>query len=187
MDDRGLIAAARCGDTAAFEKLVGAYTKKVYNYALRLTNDADRADDLCQEAFIKAFLAIRSFDEQSAFSTWIYRIVHNAFIDSIRKAAPGSGRHDETLDDRAADIGELSAQRFHDRLRQRENADWLTQGLARLPEPFRSVVILRDIQGFSYEEIAAITDASVGTVKSRLSRAREQLRHILSSIDPDHE
>ncbi len=187
MDDRVLIAAARRGDTPAFEKLISAYTKKVYNYALRLTNDAGRAEDLCQEAFVKAFVGIRSFNEKAAFSTWIYRIVHNTFIDSTRKAVPGSGRYDETLDDQGADIQEISSQRFYDHLRQIENSNWLTQGLVRLPEPFRSVVILRDIQDLSYEEIAAITNASVGTVKSRLSRGREQLRHILSSIDPDHE
>ena len=187
MDDRVLIAAARRGDTPAFEKLISAYTKKIYNYALRLTNDATLAEDLCQETFIKAFLGIQSFKEKAAFSTWIYRIAYNTFLDSARKAVPGSGKYDDALDDHGADVQEISSQRFCDQLRQTENADWLTKGLARLPEPFRSVVILRDIQDLSYEEIAAMTDTSTGTVKSRLSRGREHLRHILISIDPDHQ
>ncbi len=135
----------------------------------------------------RRFSVFISFKEEAAFSTWIYRIAYNTFLDSVRKAVPGSGKYDDALDDQEADIQEISSQRFHDHLRHIENANWLTQGLARLPEPFRSVVILRDVQDLSYEEIAAITDTSVGTVKSRLSRGREQLRYILSAIDPDHE
>ena len=183
MDNEILIREARKGDKAAFEKLVQLYQKKIYNYALRLTYDADLSQDLCQEAFIKAFIAIRSFRGTSSFATWIYRILHNTFLDYCRKEAYRYGQHKTDLDDRSAGLQEVEIKRFYERIRHAESSDWLAKGLVQLPVPFRSILILRDIQGLSYEEIAEITNTSEGTVKSRLNRAREQLRRILSLID----
>jgi RNA polymerase sigma-70 factor (ECF subfamily) len=182
MDDGFLIREAQKGDRTAFDKLIGLYQRKVYNYSLRITNDPDLSEDLCQEAFLKAYLGIRSFRGQSAFSTWLYRIVYNTFLDHYRKEGHRLVQH-ESMDDDVPVLAESDIQTFFDRLHQTENSDWIVKGLIQLPFQTRTLLILRDIQGFSYQEIAEITNASVGTVKSRLNRARELLRKILSSSD----
>jgi RNA polymerase sigma-70 factor, ECF subfamily len=182
MDDRFLIREAQKGDRSAFDKLIGLYQKKVYNYSLRITNDPDLSEDLCQEAFLKAFLGLRSFRGQSAFTTWLYRIVYNTFLDHYRKEGHRSHQH-RSMDDDGRDLAENDVQLFYDRLNQTESGDWITKGLVQLPFMSRTLLLLRDIQGFSYQEIAEITDSSIGTVKSRLNRARELLRKILSSTD----
>ena len=183
MDDDVLIREAQKGDRTAFDKLIGLYQKKVYNYSLRITHDPDLSEDLCQEAFLKAFIGIRSFRGHSAFSTWLYRIVYNTFLDHYRKKEHRSGQYKTTLDGDEADLHEADIQLFYDRIRQAESSDWLAKGLVQIPFLSRALIILRDVQGFSYEDIAEITDVPVGTVKSRLNRAREQLRKILSSDD----
>ncbi len=183
MDDGFLISEAQKGDRTAFDKLLGLYQKKVYNYSLRITNDADLSEDLCQEAFLKAFLGISSFRGQSAFSTWLYRIVYNTFLDHYRKEGHRSGQH-QAMEDDAPDLVETNIQLFHDRISQAESTDWIARGLIQLPFQTRTLLILREIQGFSYHEISEITNSSVGTVKSRLNRARELLRRILSATDP---
>lgn len=181
MNDDALIREAQRGDPNAFAKLIRLYQKKIYNFALRLSRDRDLSQDLCQEAFLKAFLNIRTFKGNASFSTWIYRIVHNTFLDHYRKEALAHQSWDAENDVEGSD--EMSLGQFREQLKQVEYNDWLTKGLLRLPFPFRSVLVLRDIQGFSYEEIAEITDSSVGTVKSRLNRARERLRKILLSME----
>jgi len=181
MDDDALIREAQKGDRAAFDKLIGLYQKKVYNYSLRITHDPDLSEDLCQEAFLKAFIGIRSFRGHSAFSTWLYRIIYNTFLDHYRKREYRSRQYKTTLDGDEADLHEADIQLFYDRIRQTESSDWLAKGLVRIPFLSRTLIILRDVQGFSYEDIAEITDVPVGTVKSRLNRAREQFRKILSS------
>lgn len=178
-DEAELARAARAGDRAAFERLISMYQGKAWGYALRQTGDPDLAEDICQEAMLKAFLAIGSYDDRWAFSTWLFKVIHNTFIDHLRRrgarvaevAMPEEGEPPEAADD--------AVRRFHERMRAMDRDDWLLKGVARLPPDLRTLVILRDLQGFSYEEIAGITGLAMGTLKSRLNRARRELRGYL--------
>ncbi len=171
------------GDDAAFDRLVEHCSSRVYNLAFRLVGNADDAQDLAQEAFLRVYHALPRFKGEAAFTTWLYRIVVNVCQDELkrrpRRPAPFS-----TLD------GEDEGPSFSDRLTsgdtaeeavlQRERTQMLQQSIARLPEAFRLVLVLYDVQGFSYLEIADILKMNVGTVKSRLNRARNLLRERLA-------
>ena len=180
--ERTWIAAARRGDVDAFNQLVRMYEGRVYNLACRMLGDRDAAADIAQETFISAYRSIGRFRD-GAFGAWLLRIATNACYDALRamKRRPstsfdamieatddGPGREfandDTPLDERVL-TQELSAE--------------IQAGLLALPDDQRAVVILADIQGYAYEEIAAITDAQLGTVKSRLSRGRAKLRDYL--------
>ncbi len=173
MDDKQLFAKARNGDMTAFEQLVMLYQSKVYNLAHKLTGNYDDASDAAQEAFIKLYKSLGSFKEQSSISTWIYRITYNVCIDRLRQ----NKRHmvaeaDETVADRSPTpddvvIANDDRRRIHEAIR-------------RLPEEYRAAVVLRDVNGHSYDEVAAILGCSLGTVKSRISRGRGLLKEYLS-------
>ena len=184
MDETVFIAEAKKGDKTAFEKLVFKYQQKVYNYALRMTGDPTLSEDICQESLIKAYCSITSFRGDSSFSTWLYRIVYNTCHDYWRKEGVTSGMKvyssEDNIDEIKSDLSDTALRLFYDRLRQEEIQDWIAKLITQLSPEFRAILILRDIQGFSYQEIAEIVDASIGTVKSRLNRARNQLRAILS-------
>ena len=185
MDETVFIQEAKKGDKTAFEKLVFKYQQKVYNYALRMTGDPTQSEDICQEALIKAYCSIASFRGDSSFSTWLYRIVYNTWQDHWRKEGRSSEMKvyfSEDADEIKSDLTDAASRLFYDRLRQEEIQDWIAKLITQLPQEFRTILILRDIQGFSYQEIAEIVDASIGTVKSRLNRARNQLRTILSGF-----
>jgi RNA polymerase sigma-70 factor (ECF subfamily) len=183
-DEETLLQAARDGDAAAFEQLIEPYQGKAYGFALRQTGDPHLAQDLCQEALIKAYVALPGFDGRAAFSTWLFRILYTTFIDHTRKrrARVPEEPFPEVGEPPAADAAALD--RFHERLRRSERQEWLLAGIARLPGDSRSLVVLRDLQGFSYREIADITGMPVGTVKWRLNRARGLLRGFLSEEGP---
>ncbi|MBI5756318.1 MAG: sigma-70 family RNA polymerase sigma factor [Nitrospirae bacterium] len=184
MDETILIEEAKKGDKTAFEKLISKYQQKVYNYSLRMTGDPALSEDICQEALIKAYFSITSFRGDSSFSTWLYRIIYNTCKDHWRKEGRSSGMKvcfsEDDADEIKSVLTEAASRLFYDRLRQEELQDWIANLITQLPPEFRTILILRDIQGFSFQEIAEIADASIGTVKSRLNRARNQLRAILS-------
>lgn len=184
MDETVFIEEAKKGDKTAFEKVIFKYQQKVYNYALRMTGDPTLSEDISQEALIKAYRSINSFRGDSTFSTWLYRIVYNTCLDYWRKEGNSAGMKvyfsEDDEDEIESDLTDTALSLFYDRLRQEEIQDLITKLIAQLPPEFRTILILRDIQGFSYHEIAEIVDTSIGTVKSRLNRARNQLRTILS-------
>ena len=178
------IHAAAQGNTVAFEKLIMLYEKKIYNICLRLLNKPDDAYDATQEVCIKIWKQLKNFRGESKFSTWIYRIATNTCLDLLRQQ---KRRQEEILlliDDetkgeeintcRILDWEDLSTQ-----LLEKEGMDILWQAIGALKEEHRIIIILRDIEGYSYEEIATALDLSIGTVKSRLSRARMGLKKIL--------
>ncbi|MFQ5509595.1 MAG: RNA polymerase sigma factor [Leptospirillia bacterium] len=170
------------GDAEAFESLIAPYLKRAYGYAMRLCGDPHLSEDLCQDAFIKAFRKVDSFAGNSAFSTWLFRILHTTFLDHVkrRRVAEAPLGDDGEPPEAAVD----AVARFQEQTRKTEREEWLAEGIARLPPEFATMVVLRDIQGFSYREIADITGEPVGTVKSRLARGRERLRQILvTSMD----
>jgi RNA polymerase sigma-70 factor, ECF subfamily len=183
-EEEALLRAARAGDPDAFERLVEPYQRKAYAFALRHAGDPDLAQDVCQEALIKAYLALPGFDGRAAFSTWLFRIIYNAFIDHARRRRARAPEEPFPEAGEPPEAGEEAVIRFFERLRQEQRDAWLQTGLTRLPPELRSLVLLRDLQGFSYAEIADITGAPVGTVKWRLNRARRLLRGYLSEKGP---
>jgi len=185
--EEALVARARSGNIAAFEQIVTAYEKRVYNLALRMMGNPDDASDVAQEAFLRVYSSLRSFRGDSSFSTWIYRIVSNICLDELRKRNRQRLAYlDEPVE---SEDGEMSKQvpdpspGPDDVLQQTETRECIQRGIASLHEDHRVIVVLRDIQGLSYEEIAEILGISLGTVKSRLNRARTALKERLQRAE----
>ncbi|MBR2852240.1 MAG: sigma-70 family RNA polymerase sigma factor, partial [Anaerotignum sp.] len=179
------------GDMLAFEELILKHEKIVYNVALRMMNHSEDAKDISQEVFLKAYRSLGNFDERSQFSTWLYRITHNTCIDEMRKR---KGKQSYSLEEeleneegsmqrQIADEGDTPEESL---LREEQKSEIL-QALDTLSEEHKAAVILRDVKGLSYEEIAEILELSLGTVKSRISRARNQLKKEILKIREQNE
>ena len=185
-EERGLIERCKRGDMAAFNDLVRRYEKQVYNFAYRLTGNYDDANDVAQDAFLRVFNAIGSFRGDASFSTWLFRITTNVFLDERKRAKS----HPQTSLDEYLELDESSvARQIEDPaptpaavLEESERAQILQKAIGGLPGYQRSMVILYHGQQKSYEEIAEIMDLPIGTVKSRLNRARLALKEKLSGI-----
>jgi len=179
--DAYLVSRALEGELPAFEKLVSRYQNKILGYAARMLNDHEEAEDVTQEVFIKAYRSLDSFRGDSSFSTWIYRITTNLCIDKMRskKRRPQQAYsldvpfdNDESKGGREiADYsGEPGKAIERDELRRR-----VREVMAEMPEKMRTILIMCDMQGMAYEEIAKFLDCPIGTVKSRLFHARADL------------
>lgn len=182
-----LIEKAKNGDIEAFESLIRQSEKIVYNIAYRMLNNSEDVKDISQEVFIKVYKNLKNFDEKSAFSTWIYRIAVNTCIDEIRKR---KGKQtisiEEELQQEDGAIKKqipVQAETPEEDYIKKEQKEELLSAVEELSQTHKTVLTLRDLEGFSYAEIAEITETSVGTVKSRLSRAREQLKNILELLE----
>ena len=166
------------GDINAYEQLVTQYEKSVYNLALRMTDNPEDAADMAQEAFIKAYNSLSSFRGDSKFSVWLYRIVSNVCLDFLRKQSRRPSVSLSVEDDDGEDVqldvpdDSMSPELQLERKLTRES---VREGLKQLPEDYRQILLLRELQGLSYDEIAETLDIGVGTVKSRIFRAREKL------------
>ena len=172
--------AAQRGDVVAFNQLVLQYQGVVYNVALRTLGNAEDAADVSQEAFISAFRAIRDF-RGGSFKSWLLRITVNGCYDLLRRRQrrPTSSL-DELTDESDGDVGPPDRALGPEAAALgAETAHVIEEALATLPEDQRALVVLCDVQGLSYEEAAEVTDVALGTVKSRLSRARARLRDYL--------
>jgi RNA polymerase sigma-70 factor, ECF subfamily len=175
MEEKQLVRLAQEGSPAAFEELVAKYQTKVFSMALSFTRNREAADDLAQEIFLKAYLALPRFHGKSEFGTWLYRISINHIRDFLRK----KGRAKEISLDDVPEISfsDREQAKKADQERETEARRTLVQTFVRsLPEKYRVIVTLRDIQGLAYEEISRILKLSPGTVDSRLHRARRMLR-----------
>jgi len=176
--EAAVINAVLDGDVNAYEYLVKAYEKNVYNLALRMVGNSEDAYDMSQEAFIKAYNSLHSFRGDSKFSVWLYRIVSNVCLDYLRarnrKATVSLSVENDDGEDVELDIADeaSSPQALLDRSLTR---DAVRRGLQALPPDHREILLLREIQGLSYEEIADTLELEVGTVKSRIFRARKKL------------
>ena len=180
MTEKELIQAARKGDDSAFEELVRAYEKRVYHLALRMCGNADDAYEIAQEAFLGAWKGMRFFRGDSSFSTWIYRLTSNAAIDFLRRQRRQGGGDNVSLDDEDTFLEVAdTAPSPHQRAEGMELRQALAKGLLSLSAEHRQVLLLRELQGLTYEEIAASLDLDLGTVKSRIARGREKLRKYL--------
>lgn len=180
MNEDEAIARSKQGDTAAFNELVAAYQSHLFNTAFRLLGDGDAAADACQDAFISAYQGIRGY-RGGSFKGWLLRIVTNACYDQLRrkKRRPTASLDALFVEDEEPDAIPGMPEGPEDTVLRRELRSQIQQGLLTLPVEQRVVIVLSDVQGLSYEEIAEATGVSVGTVKSRLSRAREHMREYL--------
>ncbi len=177
-DDDQRIAKARAGDTLAFNQLVLAYQDLAFNVALRLVGDGDTAADVTQDAFFSAYRHLDQF-KGGSFRSWLLRIVTNASYDVLRSRQHRRGQSlDDLIEDTAFDPPDPGELPEAVTLR-REFAEHIQAGLDRLPLDQRAVLIMYDIHGLSYDEIGAALQINLGTVKSRLSRARGRLRDYL--------
>lgn len=178
-----LIDKAKQGNITAFEKLIISHEKTVYNVAYRMFNNEEDAKDISQEVFIKFYKSLNKFDGTSKISTWIHRITVNTCIDELRKR---KGKEASSIDDVISmDEGDLKKQYQNnsktpeEKLISKEDTETLKEAINLLSENHKTLIVLRDIQGLSYLEIAEITGNSLGTIKSRLARARVQLKNII--------
>ena len=170
--------------TAVFEEDALPYLDQIYRTALRMTRNPTDAEDLVQETFVRAFSAFRSYRQGTNLRAWLFRILRNTYINSYRKAqrTPFTGSADELTDGQLLDIESregVGARSAEIEALERLGDDDINDALAALPEGFRTAVVLADIEGFSYQEIAEIMDSPVGTVMSRVHRGRKALRGLL--------
>jgi RNA polymerase sigma-70 factor (ECF subfamily) len=185
--EAALIARCTSGDETACADLVGAHQHMVYGLALNLLGDRDEALDLSQEVFLRVFRTLSRFRGQSALRTWIYRIVINQARNRQRLWRRRHRNDQISLDEHVRKFGDMESR--HDILPDRllaskETAAKIREALARLPFEQRTALILREIEGLRYEEIAFSLEVAVGTVKSRLTRARQSLRAELLGLRP---
>ncbi len=182
MSDKELAEKAKAGDQIAFEQLVIENQNKVYSLALRLVNDREEAADLAQEAFVKAWQGLSSFQGESSFATWVYRLTTNVCIDHLRKKKRREGVEPSvSLNDEESGWAEPADWKSDPQLllERSERGKALARALARLPDWQRRTLVLRELSGLSYQEIGDALDIDLGTVKSRIARARLSLRKIL--------
>lgn len=184
--DTLLVERCRRNDQAAFDEVVGRYKNKLYNYISRMVGDSEDAEDLTQEVFVRMFVSLETFRRQSSLSTWLFRIAGNLCIDHFRRTKKHRAiaySLDETAEGDENGGREVADTAFEPQrlLEQSELAAQTERALAQLPEKLRAVVLLHDIEGLPYEEIARIIGCPLGTVKSRLFNARLQLRQRLSA------
>ena len=178
MTEQELVRAAAGGDTEAFARLVRTYENKIYSLAFRMCGSADDASDIAQEAFLAAWRGLPSFRGDSGFATWLYRLTSNVAIDYLRRQKKQRG--DMSLDDEELGLDAVdTGPGPQDAAERTEVRSVVAAGLQELREGHRQVLVLREIQGLSYEEIADVLEVDLGTVKSRISRARSALRKIL--------
>ncbi|MDR7522345.1 MAG: sigma-70 family RNA polymerase sigma factor [Armatimonadota bacterium] len=173
-DDHALLARACAGDLDAFETLVRAHQDRIYTLAYRITGNREDAVDAAQDAFVRAYQALPRFREDAAFGTWLYRIATNAALDLVRRRPPVPPV-EVPANHPVPDSPEAAAHR-------REIGRRVQAALAHLPPEFRATVVLRDLQGLSYRDVARILQVPIGTVRSRLARGREALRAQLSDL-----
>lgn len=180
MDEQALIDAACQGDLASFNRLVLQYQGMTYNLAYRILGNAEGAEDAAQEAFIKAYRNLSQY-RGGSFKAWLLRIVTNVCYDQLRhvQRRPASSLEDLAVDPEHAGKLVDHAEQPGDYALRQELSHVIQRGIEQLPAEQRMVLTLSDVEGLSYEEIAAVMDTSLGTVKSRLSRARAKLRDFL--------
>lgn len=179
MNERELIARLQKRDEAAFEELIRQYEKKVYTLCFRMCSNSEDAEEAAQDAFLALWRGIDRFRQESSLSTWIYRLATNACIDTLRRRKKQSGS--VSLDDEELFVDAVdTSPQPQETVEHREARKLLQEGLSALPEEYRKVLILREIEGLSYTEIAECASLELGTVKSRISRGRSLLRNFLS-------
>jgi len=183
-DELALVRAAKAGDISAFEQLVHRYDRNVFRIAQHITQNREDAEDVVQDAFLKSYENLKNFQEQSKFYTWLVRIAVNEALMRLRRRRPERmvsldeevKTEEDSMPREVADWSPNPEQQYS----QAELKDILTRTIQGLPSSFRTVFVLRDVEGLSTEETAEALDLSIPAVKSRLLRARLQLRDRLN-------
>lgn len=183
--DQVIVCRVQAGDDAAFNLLVKKYQYKVANLVSRYVYDSGEVEDITQEVFIKAYRAIKGFRGDSAFYTWLYRIAINTaknYLVSQSRRPPNSDvdAQDAELIESGANLREIGTPESN--VLTRELAKRVTHAVEQLPEDLRTAILLREIEGLSYDEIAAVMECPIGTVRSRIFRAREAIDKELSPL-----
>ena len=183
-EEAKIIRAVVDGNTNAFEDLVLEYQKQVYHIALKMTGSEEDAFDISQETFLKAYRSIATFRGEAGFGSWLYRMASNLCIDFLRRKNRRGEVQAVSLDEeeegrRPRELPDLSYEP-QSRLEKKELREKVQAGLRRLPEEQRLILVLRDVEGFSYQEIADALRIELGTVKSRIYRARAHLARLLT-------
>ncbi len=174
-DDKNLIILAQSGNVEAFEKLIEEYQKQIYNLALFKTQDTYLAEEITQETLIRIYRNIKKFKFKSSFYTWIYRITYNILNDLTKKFKQTD---DISIDDIQIE-DRHDSENIYKELQQKELSEKLRHLISKIPHKFQFVLILSDIENKSYQEIAEILGVNIGTVKSRLFRARKFLKELI--------
>jgi len=179
--DLELVVRAADGDASAFEEIVRQYEKKIYTYALRMSGSREDAYDLSQEIFLRTYKSLPFFKKEARFSTWLYRIAANVCIDFFRKQKKVEQTPLIEEDENGQTEREIPDRRFdpETELEKRQLRESLEKALECLSEPHRQMIVMRDINGLSYAEIAETLELEEGTVKSRIARARDSMRRLL--------
>ena len=178
--EQNWIEAARQGDQDAFAQLVRLYEKRVFALTLRMCKNPEDAAEAAQEAFLTAWQGLRFFRGESSFSTWLYRLASNASVDLLRREGRHRAAAGPSLDDAELNLDvPAPAASPQEQAERSELREQIEAGLAALPPDYRQVLILREIHQRTYDEIADILSLDLGTVKSRISRGRKQLRNFL--------
>jgi len=187
LEDAALMAAIKTGELKAFNALVGRHQRSLINFFYHLCWDRQVAEDCAQEVFLRVYSHLNTYEPQAKFTTFLFRIARNLWIDRMRTAAvhgkpvslqspSGGGGEGPALQDRVASRAPSPVEI----LTRREQQDALRRAIDQLPEEQRAVVILSEIQGLKYHDISAILDVPVGTVKSRMHTAMDKLKDLLS-------
>lgn len=181
--EEAIIEQAKNGDTDAFEKLVKRYEMRVYHFVLKSLRDPEDALDIAQETFLRVYRNLSLFRGQSSFSTWIFSIASNLCIDFVRKQKR-RGRHIPSVNEDSPEMQNLTDDRFDPvaRAEKREVVREIDRALSAITPDLREIFLLREVAGMSYQEIADTLDIELGTVKSRIARARAALAKELSDL-----
>ncbi len=178
-----LIEQSRKGNIEAFEELIKEHKKSAYRIALKVLRNVEDAEDISQEALIKVFKNIQNFNMQSTFKVWMYRIVVNSCLDFKRKKTIDAYSLDETIKfDGNNEVKKEIVDNTNNpdvMIEKNFDSEMVNDAVNKLDDDFKTIIILRDIKGFSYQEISQILSCNLGTVKSRLSRARKNLKQII--------
>lgn len=173
------------GDQSAYEDIVNLYQHKLYQVCYRMLGSKEEAEDITQEAFVRAYINLHSFDQKRKFSTWIYRIATNLCIDRIRKKKPDYYLDAEVAGTEGLDMySQIAAdeQLPEETLEQMELQERIQYEISRLPDKYRAVIVLKYIEELSLQEISEILEMPLGTVKTRIHRGREALRKQLANV-----
>jgi RNA polymerase sigma-70 factor (ECF subfamily) len=187
-DEKALIARCKAGDKTAFDDLIRRYERRIYNFAYRLCGNHEEAGDIAADTFVRVYTSLANFRGESSFLTWLFRVITNIYLDERKRQR---ARPKQSLDE-LIELDENSLVRQiedrsptpEERLEATERTEILQRAILQLPEFQRVMVVLYHTENRSYEEIAELLDLPIGTVKSRLNRARLTLRQIL---EPDRE
>lgn len=181
-DERKLVRLAKKGDTDAFEQLVEMHSSRIYSIALRMVGNPVDAEDLAQEAFLRIWRGLEGFNMDAKFSTWAYRLTTNVCIDYLRKEKKNNNVPLFTEDDEGEETElQIPDQRYNpeQKMEQEQLRRLVEQAMNSLEPQYRQILTLRELGGLSYDEISRQLDLKEGTVKSRIARAREQMRRLL--------